>query len=161
MDTAPATIFFATISSTQNVDQVMALAAQEAVALRHGFLGTEHLLLGLAQCQDGTACQVLSGLDITYPKLWTAVEAQVGRGFRPPAQTPPATPRVWQVAGNAWAEAQQRGHTALRTGHLLLGMLRESDSVAVRVLTPLLAERGLKLQDLQAEAEAVLEPVSA
>ena len=147
------TVFFTTVSCTQGVDRVMALAAEDAAALHHGYLGTEHLLLGLVKHRAGAASQVLQRLGVEYPQVFTAVAAHLGRGGNPPQRTPPPSPRVWQVAGGGWAAAQQRGHTSLHTGHFLLSLLGESDTGAVSVLAQLLEAQGADLEAVQTQLD--------
>jgi ATP-dependent Clp protease ATP-binding subunit ClpA len=120
---------------TPRAQQVLALARKEADRFHHNFVGTEHLLLGLIKLGQGVAVTVLQkrGLDLEVVRL--EVEKQVGTG---PDQKVfgniPYTPRVKKVLALAQKEARALNHTYVGTEHLLLGLLREGDGVASRVL---------------------------
>lgn len=123
---------------TPRAQQVLALAKKEADRLNHNFLGTEHLLLGLIKLGQGVAVNVLQrlGLDLEIVRL--EVEKKVGTG---PDQKVlgniPYTPRVKKVLSLASKEAKALNHTYVGTEHILLGLLREGDGVAARVLKDL------------------------
>ena len=120
---------------TPRAQQVLALARKEADRFNHNFVGTEHLLLGLLKLGQGVAVNVLQklGLDLEHVRL--EVEKQVGTG---PDQKVigniPYTPRVKKVLSLAAKEAKALTHTYVGTEHILLGLLREGDGVAARVL---------------------------
>jgi len=120
---------------TPRAQQVLELARKEADRFNHNFVGTEHLLLGLIRLGQGTAVNVLNtmGLDLEMVRL--EVEKQVGTG---PDQkifgNIPYTPRVKKVLSFAALEARSLNHTYVGTEHILLGLLREGDGVAARVL---------------------------
>src|SRR3974377_1161569 len=120
---------------TPRAQQVLALARKEADRFNHNFVGTEHLLLGLIKLGQGVAVNVLQkiGLDSGTGRL--EVEKQVGTG---PDQKMmgniPYTPRVKKVLALAQKEAKALNHTYVGTEHILLGLLREGDGVAARVL---------------------------
>src|SRR6202043_3466253 len=120
---------------TPRAQQVLALARREADRLNHNFLGTEHLLLGLLKLGQGTAVNVLVKRGLDLETLRQEVEKQVGTG---PDQkmigTIPYTPRVKKVIALAQKEAKNLNHTYVGTEHILLGLLREGDGVAARVL---------------------------
>src|SRR5919201_276282 len=113
---------------TPRAQQVLALARKEADRFNHNFVGTEHLLLGLIKLGQGVAVNVLQ-------KLGLDLETQVGTG---PDQKMigniPYTPRVKKVLALAAKEAKALNHTYVGTEHILLGLLREGDGVAARVL---------------------------
>ena len=118
--------------------QVLALARKEADRLNHNFLGTEHLLLGLIELGQGVAVNVLAKLGLDLETVRQEVEKQVGTG---PDQKMigniPYTPRVKKVIALAQKEARRLNHTYVGTEHLLLGLLREGDGIAAKVLRAL------------------------
>ena len=144
---------FDEVSCTDQVTTAWAGAVAAAVQLNHGYVGTEHLLLGLTQQAAGSAHQVFQSLDLTHAQVWTGVESRVGRGFQPPRRLPPATPRVARVVSLAWSQAQRRGDACLRTAHLLLGLQEEPENVAIWTLQ----ELGVTLPILQQQTEEALE----
>ena len=123
---------------TPRAQQVLALARKEADRLNHNFLGTEHLLLGLIKLGQGVAVNVLQSMGIDLDSVRIEVEKQVGSG---PDQKMigniPYTPRVKKVIALAQKEAKNLNHTYVGTEHLLLGLLREGDGVAAKVLRAL------------------------
>ena len=120
---------------TPRAQQVLALARREADRFHHNFVGTEHLLLGLIALGQGTAVTVLRKLGLDLEIVRVEVEKQVGTG---PDQkiigNIPYTPRVKKVLALAAKEAGSLNHTYVGTEHILLGILREGDGVAGRVL---------------------------
>src|ERR1700689_4286684 len=120
---------------TPRAQQVLALARKEADRLNHNFLGTEHLLLGLIKLGQGVAVNVLQKMGLDLETVRMEVEKQVGPG---PDQKMigniPYTPRVKKVLSLAAKEAKNLNHTYVGTEHILLGLLREGDGVAARVL---------------------------
>src|SRR6187401_3415307 len=120
---------------TPRAQQVLALARKEADRFNHNFVGTEHLLLGLIKLGQGVAVNVLQKLGLDLETVRMEVEKQVGQG---PDQkmmgTIPYTPRVKKVLALAAKEARALNHTYVGTEHILLGLLREGDGVAARVL---------------------------
>lgn len=120
---------------TKRARQVLRIAEKEARRLNHNYIGTEHLLLGLAREEDGLAMKVLGTLGVEPGQLIRAVERTVGRGTRTPFGKPTLAPRVKQVIEFAVLEAQTLGQKYVGTEHLLLGLLREGAGVGVRVLS--------------------------
>ncbi len=120
---------------TPRAQQVLALARKEADRFNHNFVGTEHLLLGLIKLGQGVAVNVLQKMGLDLETVRLEVEKQVGTG---PDQKVmgniPFTPRVKKVLALAQKEARALNHTYVGTEHLLLGLLREGDGVAARVL---------------------------
>jgi hypothetical protein len=118
--------------------QVLALARREADRFSHNFVGTEHLLLGLIRLGQGVAVNVLGKMGLDLESVRTEVEKQIGTG---PDQKMfgniPYTPRVKKVLSLAAKEARALNHTYVGTEHILLGLLREGDGVAARVLANL------------------------
>ena len=123
---------------TPRAQQVLALARKEADRFNHNFLGTEHLLLGLIKLGQGVAVNVLQKMGLDLETVRMEVEKQVGTG---PDQKMigniPYTPRVKKVIALAQKEARNLNHTYVGTEHLLLGLLREGDGVAARILRSL------------------------
>src|SRR3954465_5630560 len=120
---------------TPRAQQVLALARKEADRFNHNFVGTEHLLLGLIKLGQGVAVNVLQKMGLDLETVRMEVEKQVGTG---PDQKMigniPYTPRVKKVLALAGKEAKALNHTYVGTEHILLGLLREGDGVAARVL---------------------------
>src|SRR3989449_1663932 len=120
---------------TPRAQQVLALARKEADRFNHNFVGTEHLLLGLIKLGQGVAVNVLQKMGLDLEAVRMEVEKQVGTG---PDQKVvgniPYTPRVKKVLALATKEAKALNHTYVGTEHILLGLLREGDGVAARVL---------------------------
>src|ERR1700730_4908873 len=123
---------------TPRAQQVLALARKEADRFNHNFVGTEHLLLGLIKLGQGVAVNVLQKLGLDLETVRMEVEKQVGTG---PDQKMigniPYTPRVKKVLALAAKEAKALNHTYVGTEHILLGLLREGEGVAARVLKSL------------------------
>src|SRR5580693_7039073 len=123
---------------TPRAQQVLALARKEADRLNHNFLGTEHLLLGLIKLGQGVAVNVLQKMGLDLETVRMEVEKQTPSG---PDQKMigniPYTPRVKKVIALAQKEAKNLNHTYVGTEHLLLGLLREGDGVAAKVLRAL------------------------
>src|SRR5712675_1891087 len=120
---------------TPRAQQVLALARKEADRFNHNFVGTEHLLLGLIKLGQGVAVNVLRkmGLDLEIVRM--EVEKQVGTGpDEKMVGNIPYTPRVKKVLALAAKESRALNHTYVGTEHILLGILREADGVAARVL---------------------------
>jgi len=120
---------------TPRAQQVLALARKEADRFNHNFLGTEHLLLGLIKLGQGVAVNVIQKMGLDLETVRMEVEKQVGTG---PDQKMvgniPYTPRVKKVLALASKEAKALNHTYVGTEHILLGLLREGDGVAAKVL---------------------------
>src|SRR5271156_3225897 len=120
---------------TPRAQQVLALARKEADRFNHNYLGTEHLLLGLIKLGQGVAVNVLQKMGLDLDTVRLAVEKEVGTGpDQKLAGNIPYTPRVKKVLALASKEAKALNHTYVGTEHILLGLLREGDSVAARVL---------------------------
>ncbi|MGA1204849.1 MAG: ATP-dependent Clp protease ATP-binding subunit [Opitutales bacterium] len=123
---------------TPRAQQVLALARKESDRFHHNYVGTEHLLLGLINLGQGVAVNVLQKMGLDLDTVRTAVEKQVGKG--PPAKpigNISYTPRVKKVLALAGKEAKALNHSYVGTEHILLGLLREGDGVAARVLKSL------------------------
>jgi hypothetical protein len=138
---------------TPRAREVVDLARAEAGRLSHSFIGTEHLLLGLIRLNQGCAANVLRKLGIDSQKVISEVEQQIGKGdSAPPSANIPFTPRVKKIFILARKEAKGLHHTYIGTEHILLGILREGDGTAARVLQALNVNleqtRALVLQEL-------------
>jgi ATP-dependent Clp protease ATP-binding subunit ClpC len=119
---------------TNRARHVVVLAQEEARQLQHNYIGTEHILLGLLGEPDGVAGRALQGLGMTLPGARQEVTAVVGRGSTEPSGHIPFTPRAKKVLELSLREALQLQHNYIGTEHILLGLIRESDGVAARVL---------------------------
>lgn len=123
---------------TPRAQQVLALARKEADRFHHNYVGTEHLLLGLINLGQGVAVNVLQKMGLDLESVRTAVEKQVGTGPETkPTGNIPYTPRVKKVLALAGKEAKALNHSYVGTEHILLGLLREGEGVAARVLKTL------------------------
>ena len=124
---------------TPRAQQVLALARKEADRFHHNYVGTEHLLLGLIKLGQGVAVSVLQKMGLELETVRAEVEKQVGLGqeSKTPAGSIPYTPRVKKVLALAGKEAKTLNHSYVGTEHILLGLLREGEGVAARVLKTL------------------------
>jgi ATP-dependent Clp protease ATP-binding subunit ClpC len=123
---------------TPRAQQVLALARKEADRFHHNYVGTEHLLLGLINLGQGVAVNVLQKMGLDLQTVRAAVEKQVGMGPESkPSGNIPYTPRVKKVLALAGKEAKALSHSYVGTEHVLLGLLREGEGVAARVLKSL------------------------
>ena len=113
------------------------LAQEEARLLNHGFIGTEHILLGLVHEGDGIAAKALERCGMTLPALRSQVEEKVGVAGRTPTGTQPFTPRAKKVLELALREALHLSHNYIGTEHLLLGLIDEGEGVGAQVLQSL------------------------
>jgi hypothetical protein len=119
---------------TERARQVVVLAQDEARTLKHNYIGTEHILLGLLREREGLAARVLRSLDIMVEEVRAQVARIIGQGDEPPDANVPFTPRAKKVLELALREALSRGHNYIGTEHILLGLVRENESVAARIL---------------------------
>ena len=125
---------------TERARQVVVLAQEEARTLKHNYIGTENILLGLLREEEGLAARVLESLDITVERVRAQVVRIVGSGEEVTSGQIPFTPRAKKVLELALREAIQLGHTYIGTEHILLGLIREGDGVAAQVLVRLGAD---------------------
>src|SRR5476649_516253 len=144
---------------TPRAQQVLALARKEADRFNHNFLGTEHLLIGLIKLGQGVAVNVIQKMGLDLETVRMEVEKQVGTG---PDQKMigniPYTPRVKKVLALAAKEAKSLNHTYVGTEHILLGLLREGEGVAARVLKNLNVNIELTHQEILKELDPNFEP---
>lgn len=121
---------------TERAQKVLALSQEEAVRLGHNNIGTEHILLGLVREGDGIAAKALQLLGAEVPKIQEEVEKLIGVG-KQPMKTIHYTPRAKKVVELSQDEARKLGHSYVGTEHILLGLIREGEGVAARVLNNL------------------------
>jgi ATP-dependent Clp protease ATP-binding subunit ClpC len=144
---------------TPRAQQVLALARKEADRFNHAYVGTEHLLLGLIKLGQGVAVNVLERMGLELEAVRMEVEKEVGSG--PPQKTPgniPYTPRVKKVLALANKEAKALNHSYVGTEHLLLGLLREGEGVAARVLKRLDVDIQRTRNEILAEIDPNFSP---
>jgi prophage maintenance system killer protein len=135
---------------TDRARRVTVLAQEEARELCHNYIGTEHLLLGLTREEQGIAAKALEALGVSPAGVREKVLEQVGRGDRDPDHHIPFTPRAKKVLEFSLREAMNLGHNYIGTEHILLGLVREGEGLAAKVLFSL----GI---ELSAVREKVLE----
>jgi ATP-dependent Clp protease ATP-binding subunit ClpC len=121
---------------TERAQKVLALAQEEAIRLGHNNIGTEHILLGLTREGEGIAAKALYGLGLGSEKIQKEVENLIGKG-QDASQTIHYTPRAKKVIELSMDEARKLGHSYVGTEHILLGLIREGEGVAARVLNNL------------------------
>lgn len=121
---------------TERAQKVLALAQEEAARLGHSNIGTEHILLGLLREGEGIAAKALVALGLGLEKIQKEVENLIGRGSNQPTNIA-YTPRAKKVIELSMDEARKLGHTYVGTEHILLGLIREGEGVAARVLNNL------------------------
>ncbi len=144
---------------TPRAQQVLALARKEADRFNHSYVGTEHLLLGLIKLGQGVAVNVLERMGLELEAVRMEVEKEVGSG--PPqkaAGSIPYTPRVKKVLALANKEAKNLNHSYVGTEHLLLGLLREGEGVAARVLKRLEVDIQRTRNEILAEIDPNFSP---
>lgn len=121
---------------TERAQKVLALSQEEAVRLGHNNIGTEHILLGLIKEGESIAAKALLALGLGLEKIQDEVESLIGRGQEQPTNIA-YTPRAKKVIELSMDEARKLGHTYVGTEHILLGLIREGEGVAARVLNNL------------------------
>ncbi|MGJ7913539.1 ATP-dependent protease ATP-binding subunit ClpC [Neobacillus sp. LXY-1] len=121
---------------TERAQKVLALAQEEAIRLGHNNIGTEHILLGLVREGEGIAAKALYGLGLGSDKIQKEVENLIGKG-QESSQIIHYTPRAKKVIELSMDEARKLGHSYVGTEHILLGLIREGEGVAARVLNNL------------------------
>jgi len=137
---------------TDRARRVVVLAQEEARLLNHSYIGTEHILLGLIHEGEGVAAKALESLGISLEAVRSQVEEIIGQGGSSPSGHIPFTPRAKKVLELSLREALQLGHNYIGTEHLLLGLLREGEGRAARVLK----ELGLTHDAVEASVLAVI-----
>lgn len=140
---------------TERARKAVFYAQEEAQRFGEGYVSTEHLLLGLVREPDSVACRVLAKLGIEPERVRAEVEKQLPTGDMRPSQDMTLTPRAKRVIDLAYDEARNLNNNYIGTEHLLLGLIREADGLAGRVLGKMGAELDaarLEVIALQAEA---------
>ena len=137
---------------SERARRVLSLAQEEAQRFNHNYIGTEHVLLGLARETDSVAARVLVSLGVELSKVRSAVEFIIGRGERPAPGDIGLTPRAKKVIELAVDEARRLSHHYIGTEHLLIGIMREGEGVAAGVLESL----GISLEKVRAETTRIL-----
>jgi ATP-dependent Clp protease ATP-binding subunit ClpC len=137
---------------SERARRVLSLAQEEAKHFNHNYIGTEHILLGLAREPEGVGTRTLLSLGTDLGKVRSAVEFIIGEGDRPVTGDVGLTPRAKKVIEFAVDEARQMSHHYIGTEHILIGLMREGEGVASQVLQSL----GLDLEKVRTEAQRLL-----
>ncbi len=132
---------------TERARKVVFYAQEEAQKFGEGYVSTEHLLLGLVRESDSVAARVLDKLGVSLGRIRSEVEKQLPRGDARPSQDMTLTPRAKRVIDLAYDEARNLNNNSIGTAHLLLGLIREGDGLAGRVL----AKLGVELERARRE----------
>ena len=127
---------------TDRARRVIVLAQEEARALQHNYIGTEHLLLGLIREGEGVAAKALEAKGVTLEDTRKQVEEMIGKGNAAPNGHIPCTPHAKQVLELSLREALQLGHSYIGTEHILLGLIREGEGVGTQVLIKMDVDLG-------------------
>lgn len=122
---------------TERARKVLSLANDEAAHMKHNYIGTEHILLGLVRENEGVAARILADMGMDLPKTRAAVEFIIGRGERPAQEEIDLTPRAKRVIELSFDEARRVNHHYIGTEHILLGLIREGDGIGIGVLESL------------------------
>jgi len=146
---------------TERARQVVVLAQDEARALKQNYIGTEHLLLGLLREEEGVAARVLESLRVTLEEARFVVGRVVGQGDEVTTGQIPFTPRAKKVLELALREALSLGHNYIGTEHILLGLVRENEGVAARILLPSCPYLGDRSRNARRRADDRLPPAGA
>ena len=133
---------------TDRARRVVVLAQDEARLLNHNYIGTEHILLGLIHEAEGVGAKALEALGVTLDAVREQVRDIIGEGNQTPSGHIPFTPRAKKVLELSLREALQLGHNYIGTEHILLGLLREGEGTAVKVLSRLKAEPAAVRQEV-------------
>ncbi len=144
---------------TQRARKVLTLAQEEAERMNHNYIGTEHLLLGLMKEESGVAAQVLQRLNVQPQRVSDLVQRITGPGRRTPQSKIDLTPRTKRVIELAVEEAHKLGHHYISTEHLLLGLARQGDGVAIDILR----QMGISPEQIKRETTRAIQenPVPA
>jgi ATP-dependent Clp protease ATP-binding subunit ClpC len=137
---------------TERAQKVMVHSQEEAIALNHNYIGTEHILLGLIREEEGIAAQVLNNRGIALDAVRQQVETAIGKGQQKIEQIMGYTPRTKTVLELSVEEARSLGHSYVGTEHLLLALIREGEGVAAQIL----AAMGLNFDIVRQEIMELL-----
>src|SRR3954453_12233696 len=143
---------------TERARRVVFFAQEEAARLGENYVGTEHLLLGLTRESDSVAGRLLTDMGIALMDLRADIERQVTRGHGNLGQDMQLTPRAKRVIDLAYEEARQLNNNYVGTEHLLLGLIRETDGLAARVLVKLGADLERTRREVYAMQEGENQP---
>ncbi|MFW6268984.1 MAG: ATP-dependent Clp protease ATP-binding subunit [Bacillota bacterium] len=122
---------------TERARKVLSLAEQGALKLNHNYVGTEHMLLGLVKEDEGVASKVLADSGINEDKVMEKIRSMIGQGKQKVSGSIGLTPRCKKVLNLSMDEARRLGHNYIGTEHILLGLIREKEGVAVRIISDL------------------------
>jgi RNA polymerase sigma factor (sigma-70 family) len=136
---------------TERARRAVFLSQEEAGRFGENFVGTEHLLLGLLGAPESVGAKLLVRLGISPASIRSEILQQATRGPGSIGQSPPLTPRAQRVIDLAWDEARELNHNYIGTEHMVLGLIREGDGLAARVLSGL----GVTLERAQQEVRAM------
>src|SRR5438034_75379 len=142
---------------TERARRVVFFAQEEAGRLGENYVSTEHLLLGLVRENDSVAAKVIERLGVSLGRIRSEVERQVTRGDARLGQDMQLTPRAKRVIDLAYDEARNLSNNYIGTEHLLMGMIREAEGMAGRILLKL----GLTLESVRVEVVKLQDPSSA
>ena len=137
---------------TEKAERALRYAQESAMKLGHNYVGTEHILVGLINEGEGVAARVLNEQGVTEQKVIEKIGELIGVGQNAEQQIAGLTPRTKRVLELSFGEARRMGHNYIGTEHILLGIIKEGESVAVRILTELNAD----IQKLFAELTKML-----
>lgn len=126
-----------TYKFTKSAENAITISNDIAIELGHNYVGTEHLLYGLSKETNGVASKVLENQEVMPEGILEKIEELVGRGEEDNSATIGFTPRTKRVIELAFREARKLGSDYIGTEHLLIGIMRETDSVAVRIMLDL------------------------
>ncbi len=126
-----------TYKFTERAQEALQIANDIAIQLGHNYIGTEHLLYGLTKEGSGVANKVLENQNVTAENVLEKIEELIGKGEIEIKETTGFTPRTKRVIENAYREAKRLGSDYIGTEHLLIGIMREGDSIAVRIMMAL------------------------
>ena len=122
---------------TASAEKVLEISSEITMKLGHSYIGTEHLLYGLVKDGSGIANKVLENQNLRAENVIEKIEELIGKGEIRSNQTIGFTPRTKRVIENAFIEARKLGSDYIGTEHLLIGIMREADSIAVRIMLDL------------------------
>lgn len=137
---------------TEKAKEALNYAAEAALEMGQNYVGTEHLLVGLIREKDGVAGKILEANNVTDEQVIEKIDALIGTGEPISGINPEATPRTKRVIENSYREARSMGHNYVGTEHLLIAVLRESESIGVKILL----ELGVSPQKLYNEILSLL-----
>ena len=145
---------------TPNAEEVLRLAQESAQELGHGYVGSEHLLLGLLRREEGLAYRVLTEYGLTDEMVTGIVQRSMGRGNGGLAPAQGLTPRAKSVVELAVAESRRMSAPYIGTEHLLMGILREGSNMALRILRTVGVDPRHMYADLQKKLSTILSQIS-